>query len=112
MGEILQFGKKLDFVNFFMVNIVFGKTLNLLCQKYATGQIFSAVKGQILKKLSSHLVTLVVGGTSLRINFGVPDLFWLQSQLKGNHFGRKKNVSMPQPIAVMAEFYLLDTMVA
>ena len=46
--------------NFDRVYFVFGKTLNLLWQlNDAFGQLFMVSNGQILKILSSHLVTQV-----------------------------------------------------
>ena len=50
------------------VYFVSGKILNLLWQNYhAIEQFFIVVSGQILKELSSHLVTLIVGIVSMML---------------------------------------------
>ena len=58
ISPLWQILKAMD--NFDRVYFVFGKTLNLLWQlNDAFGQLFIVFNGQILKKLSSHLVTQV-----------------------------------------------------
>ena len=62
LAKLHHFGK------FMRVYFVFGKILNLLWQNYhAIEQFFIVVSGQILKELSSHLVTLIVGIVSMML---------------------------------------------
>ena len=61
MSSVTRFGETfIRLFQFFKGFLVFGKIANLLWQILgAIGQKFIVVKGQILKELRSHLVTLV-----------------------------------------------------
>jgi len=66
MSIVTRFGKIVPFWQFaksfentVRVYLVFGKILNQFCHPFiAIGKKFTVVNGKILKKLSSHLVTL------------------------------------------------------
>ena len=62
LAKYCQFSKNLEiFGNIWNVYLIFGKVLNPLWDfLYAFGQNFIVVNGQILKKQSGHLVTLLM----------------------------------------------------
>ena len=69
---------------------VFGKSLNILWQiPYAIRQVLNALNGEILKKLSSHLVTLFLHLVTLLLSHDLlsfSDRVYVRLALNIKHF--------------------------